>query len=116
VLYAYLSPNHKEILYLGKAADNTVRQRWKARDKMKLWDYLDKNGITEHSVIVGYINLERDQRLSQELLADIESLLIKRLQPPGNVQSKKQRISRLGMQIRCSGEWPLEKKQYRDIG
>lgn len=91
-LYAYLGPNN-EVLYIGKVDGTTVRQRWNRSGKEAFWNDLEKErGIFKHAVIFGEIELETGSRLTRELLADIESLLIKRVQPWGNIQSRNTRI------------------------
>jgi hypothetical protein len=39
-LYAYVTPNWDEMLYIGKVYGCSVKQRWRAPDKMVLWRYL----------------------------------------------------------------------------
>jgi hypothetical protein len=111
VLYAYLDPTGDEIIYIGKAygKTTTVRTRWTAEDKDQFWADLEgERGITEDKVgvIVGEILLDKGQRLTGELVRDLESLLIKKVKPWGNITSRKNRISRPGMQVRCGGNWP----------
>ena len=45
-------------------------------------------------------------RYNPEKLADVESLLIKRLRPRGNIMSINTRISRPGIRVLCDGNWP----------
>jgi len=117
VLYAYIHLNGREILYIGKADGCSVRERWNHSHKEGFWEALEKErGIFEHSVIVGEIELEGKYRLSRELLADIESLLIKRIRPWGNIQSIHSRISRPGLQVECSRNWPIVKRRFYDVG
>jgi len=117
VLYAYIAPGGSEILYIGKAdgGRSTVRRRWNADDKAGFWRDLERErGIFRHAVAVGQIDVGPGRRLTHELLADLESLLIKWEQPWGNIQGRKKRsFSRPGMEVRCSGYWP-GRKQYWD--
>ncbi len=110
VLYAYVAPGGKEILYVGKAdgATSTVRTRWNANDKKGFWRELERErGIYKHAVIVGEIDVGGDGRLTRQLLADLESLLIKWERPWGNIQGRKVRnFSRSGLEVRCKGNWP----------
>lgn len=113
-LYAYLTPNSREILYVGKAWGATVRARWTRSGKEGFWDDLGKKRkIQSHTPLIGEIILVEGQRLTQELLADIESLLIKKENPWGNIQCQQNRISRPAMLVKCSGKWP-GKQKYRD--
>jgi len=114
-LYAYLDPKSLEILYIGKVDGTTIRQRWVRSGKSGFWDDLEKErGIHRHVVMAGKVALDRG-RLSRELLADIESLLICRLQPWGNIQSRRQRIARPGLLVKCVGEWPLKRASFYDF-
>jgi hypothetical protein len=42
VLYSYLDPAGKEILYIGKAVGTTVRGRWNRSAKENFWDDLEE--------------------------------------------------------------------------
>jgi hypothetical protein len=105
VLYSYIAPGGREILYIGKAdgANSTVRTRWNADDKAGFWRELERErGIFKHAVVVGDIDVGMRGRLTRELLADLESLLIKWEQPWGNIQGRRVRnLSRPGMDVRC---------------
>lgn len=116
VLYAYVARDNREILYIGKSDGTTVRQRWTRSAKEGFWDDLERQrAIFKHAVIVGEIGLEEGDRLTRELLADIESLLIKRILPWGNIQSCHSRISRPGLRVICGGDWPINKSEFRDL-
>jgi hypothetical protein len=117
VLYAYFTVDDKEILYVGKAGRKTVRERWNRSAKKQFWDDLERErNIHETIVRVGEICLCEGHKLSRELLVDVESLLIKRLRPWGNIRSSSSRISRPGLRVRCEGDWPLEKGEFYDAG
>lgn len=117
VLYAYFTVDDNEILYIGKAGRQTVRERWTRSAKKEFWDTLERaRNIHEHIVRVGEIYLDEGQRLSRELLLDAESLLIKRLRPWGNIQSRSSRISRPGLRVRCEGDWPMGRSEFYDAG
>ena len=106
-LYAYLNPNGREILYIGKAWGTTVRGRWSWSGKKDFWKDLEKErGIVSHVPLIGLVCLPEGRRLTSQMLSDVESLLIKRESPWGNIQSTRTRISRPGMVVRCSGNWP----------
>jgi len=106
-LYAYLAPKGKEILYIGKAWGTSVRNRWSRNGKEEFWEDLEKQrGIKYHIPLIGKIYLQVGRRLTGELLADVESLLINIEKPWGNIQSQKNRIGRPGMRVTCNGTWP----------
>lgn len=114
VLYAYLNPHTDEIIYLGMAWHRTVRQRFRDRDKNALHDFfLNDLGIDGVGVIVGSIHMEG--RLTRQLVSDIERLLIKRLRPAGNIMCRSTRISRPGMRLECSQEWPHQRSRFFDV-
>jgi hypothetical protein len=112
-LYAYLTPNRKEILCIGKAWVATLRDRW--YKKRAFWKDLDKKRGIKHVIpLIGEVYLFGEQRLTRELLADIESLLINAEKPWGNIQCQKDRISRPSMQVKCTGKWPKRRRMYED--
>src|SRR5262245_37240660 len=114
-LYAYLTPKHDEILYIGKVDGCTVRQRWNATDKMKFWRDLERERrVYRHAVLFGGISLQLGSRLTGQLLSDVESLLIHQVSPWGNIQSRKARIIRPGMRVVCTGYWPLSTRTFTD--
>ncbi|MEP6911857.1 MAG: hypothetical protein ABI923_03830 [bacterium] len=117
-LYAYVAPRFDEILYIGKTYGCSVKRRWSARDKGNFWRELERvRGIYKHVLIVGAITLTSDEympRFTGKKVADIESLLIFAVQPWGNIACRKSRIERSNMIVRCSGDWPLLQKTFRD--
>ena len=115
VLYAYLHPGTSDILYIGKADHCTVKERLFGAHKEEIFEEMVRNfGITELHTIVGVLYVPENRRYSSELLADIESLLIVKVQPSYNIQSRKSRISRPGLEIRCIGEWPHVREHFVD--
>ncbi len=113
-LYAYLAPYKCEIYYLGKCDRTTVRGRACYSAKSGAWDCINRRS-KKHRLIVAEIEVE--QRLTRQLLADIESLLIYEIQPCCNVQNVRSRggYSRPGMRVECRGKaWPLPRKVFLD--
>jgi len=114
-MYAYAAPHSNEILYIGKAWGKTVRERWCRSGKEDFWDDLEQQrGIGRHATLLGEVALLPGCRFTHELLSDIESLLIHRLQPWGNIQSRTSRIERPELSVRCIGTWPPSRKLYED--
>lgn len=111
-LYADVSPSTRRILYLGKADRATVRERYYARDKRKVWRRVPPMLL----LLVGLPWVEDEVKFSWRLLHDIESLLIYEVQPFLNKMSKKSRISRPGMKVFCQGNWPVHRKAFVDRG
>ena len=113
-LYAYLAPVRAEIYYLGKCDRTTVRGRTSYSAKGKAWDCINERSKTHRHIVA---EIEVEQRLTRQLLADIESLLIFTIQPCCNVQNTKSRGKhcRPGMKVVCKGSaWPLSKRTYWD--
>jgi hypothetical protein len=114
-LYAYLHPENDRILYIGKADYQTVRQRLYGSHKNEIFDFFwRKYGIEKVNVIQGELMLEEGRRRSTELLADVESLLIVRLQPPANIAYTRSRTYRPGLRVRCIGDWPHRRTGFHD--
>jgi len=117
VLYAYIAPDHREVLYIGKAYGCSVRERWRRSGKSAFWDDLEREReIKGHAVIVGDISETSFGRITEEIITDVEALLINRLQPWGNIQSRTSRgVTRPGLHVFCEGEdWPHLRKKFID--
>ena len=115
VLYAYLHPDTNEILYIGKADRCSVYERLKGAHKEAIFfDIIHDLGLSTLHAIVGLLSLPPERRFRSELLADVESLLIMEVQPTYNIQSRQSRISRPGLVLKCSGDWPLPAKTFKD--
>jgi hypothetical protein len=115
-LYAYTNPRGPEILYIGKVDGTTVRQRWNQHHDDVLYALELRRGISNVSVLFGQISLGDASGLTRELPADVESLLIVRVRPWGNIQSRRSRIPRPGLKVICEGEWPIATREFLDRG
>jgi hypothetical protein len=112
-VYAYLAPRVNEVLYIGKADGCTVRERWV--QKRQFWSDLEQQrNLKSHRVIVADWEIPDGSRMTRELLADVESLLIFEVKPWGNVQAQSSRTSRPGLIVECRGKWPLTRRIFRD--
>ena len=49
------------------------------------------------------------------ILRSVESLLIYRLRPPGNIGGTGSRALRPGLREKCVGDWPLKRCGFRDV-
>jgi hypothetical protein len=115
VLYAYLNPKTRQVLYVGKADYRSVRQRYRGDHKNAMFlDLIGSRPSLKIEVIVGELYFDANRRYSSALLADVESLLIYRLKPPLNRQCINSRISRPGMVVTCSGRWPHIRTRFVD--
>lgn len=113
-LYAYLGPDG-DILYIGKVNGSTVRKRFQLSAKPDLWNFIANDlGHAELEVIVGILELPEGARQSRQLLSDIESLLIHKIKPPGNIACRNTRIARPGLSIRCTGDWAYFRNAFFD--
>ena len=115
-LYAYLAPLKAEIHYIGKCDRTSVRGRWCYSAKPDVWDCIERRSKAHRHIVA---EIETEQRLTRELVSDIESLLIYRvhqIQPLCNVLNTASRgkYSRPGMKIQCRGAWPLSQKTFSD--
>lgn len=116
VLYAYLDPTTRRILYVGKADYLTVRQRFQGDHKNTMFlNLVGSRKSLKLEVIVGELLFDTNRRFSSALLSDVESLLIHRLRPPLNKQCISSRTSRPGMIVTCGGEWPHARTRFRDL-
>ena len=114
-LYIYVDVRDHAVLYLGKADRCTVRERWRGRHKDDLREWLADAGTERVFLHVGEIDWGKERRYSPEKLADLEALLIKRLQPPANIVGKGLRgVSRRGTRVSCVGEWPCARSVFLD--
>lgn len=115
VLYAYLHPRTRQILYIGKADYCSVRERLRGRHKRFVGQFFKKLKISGVHVLVGILYIPRGLRFSSALLSDIESLLISELHPCANVQCIDSRIRRPGLSVTCRGTWPSRQRRFADI-
>jgi hypothetical protein len=114
-LYACLAPRTGEILYIGKSVGTSMRQRWNRGAKQFFWEDLGRaRGLENHAVMIGEVALPEGGSLSRELLADIESVLIHRVRPWGNIMCRKGRTVKPRLTLSCRGAWPLRQKTFRD--
>ena len=114
-LYAYLHPDRNWLLYIGKADYQTLRQRLHGDHKAELFNYLCRTyDVNYLRILQGDLVLEAGRRRSSELLSLVESLLIMRLQPPGNIACTRSRAYRPGLRVRCTGDWPIKRAGFYD--
>jgi len=108
-LYAYIDRRSNELVYIGKCWGTTVAERWNAPDKDETFDRIREAGTPQKyiDVSVGLILLPEGSRISFELVVDLESLLIFKEEPCGNIQNVQScGAARRGLRVACSGDWP----------
>jgi len=114
-LYAYLHPERDWLLYVGKSDRQTVRQRLHGDHKAALFGFFwHRYGVDQVRVLQSDLVLEEGRRRSPELLGDVETLLIIRLQPPGNIANTRSRPYRPGLRVTCTGDWPFKRAGFHD--
>ena len=114
-LYAYLHSARDWLIYIGKSDRQTVRQRLHGDHKAALFEFFwDKYGIDQVRVLQSDLVLEEGRRRSSDLRGLVESLLIMRLQPPGNIAYRASRPYRPGVGVKCTGDWPFKRSGFYD--
>lgn len=119
VLYAIIDKATKEILYLGKADKQSVKERLQCESKQRIWEQLDDRHPFQSNdllVIVGVMDFEVGRRFSSDLLSDIESMLILGIKPRTNDKCKNTRKTREGVWVACSGYWHFSFNEFYDAG
>jgi hypothetical protein len=115
-LYAYLHPIRDWVLYIGKSDYSTIRRRLRGDHKSQLFrDIRHRYLVDAIRVLHGEVQADLGYRRSSALLADVESLLIMRLQPFANICATQSRTSRPGLRVFCSGHWPIKRDAFHDI-
>ena len=115
VLYAYLHPKTRSVLYIGKADRCSVRERLGGQHKRSVAAFLRRLNVSGVYTLVGVLYVERGLRFSSALLSDIESLLIAKVRPRANIQSIASRICRPGLKVICRGVWPIRRRLFIDV-
>jgi hypothetical protein len=112
VLYVLLHSQTLEILYIGKAYRQNVLERCCCPSKSELREWgLEKEGIDKVRVLVGTVT--SSQRLTEQLISDIERLLIYSVKPRGNIAATASlNINRQELSVECLGRWPLAQRHY----
>jgi hypothetical protein len=95
-----------------RVANSRIRTPTRRRD---FADIARRYDIDDIRVLHGQLFGENGTRRTSELLADVESLLIIRLQPFGNIQCTTSRTSRPGLRVHCLGDWPLKRSRFHDV-
>lgn len=114
-VYAYAIPNPWELLYVGKTAGCTVRERLNAVDKNNFCKWAVRRGIRGFTCFVAHPQIVGG-RLTARVVHGIERLLIFALQPPGNIQGIAgfDPLPGLVVTITGFGVWPRALHDYGD--
>ena len=75
------------LMYIGQVYDQTFQERLNQHVRGDdVWRWIRRNVRHQPTFKIGHIDLQDGNRISRELVDDIEGLLINVLQPPGNLQ------------------------------
>ena len=109
-LYAYLSQDGSNLLHIGMAGRETLKERFDCESKEGFVEWATSEGFANIRVLIGQIETDAP-RFTLQMLQDVESLLIFRLKPLGNVRNTLSRnITRPGLRVRCLGDaWPTRR-------
>jgi hypothetical protein len=107
--FAYVTPDCEEIVYIGKANRELAKNLGKgARSRNPLFRELaERRGIRQVELLSGTVRLPPGAKLTRELLADIEAMLIYGFQPWGNVHEREslKEYYRPDLRVRCTWDW-----------
>src|SRR5882724_8502194 len=80
VLYAYYDSNGR-LYYIGKADDQTLRQRLTDPDKASMVGILRRNGGQPGGIVYGLVNLGGSYSPASSVISNAEALLIREESP-----------------------------------
>jgi len=109
-LYMFRKKNGRAILYIGKAARQTVRGRLMCRSKDRLIELAGKDGRVVRPFLAGLFTTRRQ---TPKLIDDVERLLIFLIRPGWNGPGRKTcRLHHRSLVVVCSGEWPHPRTRF----
>lgn len=113
-LYAFTDPESDEILYVGGAIEDNVRDCCESLDHDGLWRILRGVGIENVGVLIGLPKLEGAARRDPVLLRELTTLLVGELSPTGNDEDEdgSEVPVRAGLEIECAGDWPYDESVF----
>ena len=93
-LYMFISAN-EECLYIGMTYEQDFGDEIRAKLKGDVGEWMRQNVENTILVKVGHIQLLDHNKISEQIVRDIECLLIHHTQAPANIQCKKSYTGRL---------------------
>jgi len=111
VLYAYVDSTGR-IYYIGKADDQTLRQRLMDPDKARMVGILTRNGGQPGGILYGLVKIGGSYSPPSSVISNAEALLIRDESPWGNVI--KPTISE-DTRVVCLGSWMGRKSTYEYV-
>ena len=110
--FAYVTPDCEEVVYIGKANRELTKSLANgSRNRNPLFRELaERRGIQQVELLSGTVRLPPGTKLTRELLADIEAMLIYEFQPWGNVNGRDslKEYYRPDLRVRCTWDWPTQ--------
>ena len=89
----------KDCLYIGMTYDQDFGEEIRAKWAGDVGDWIRRNVEGTILVKVGHIELLEHQKITEQIVKDIECLLIYRTQAPANIQCKKSYTGRLPIHV-----------------
>lgn len=112
VLYAYVHPTTREVLYVGEATYAGVRERFNGWSKEALLAQIQAaEGLPVVHAIVGVPWLPAGERYSRAMLAAVQSFLILKMRPRYNVLDPLPPLPPPELRVACRGDWPARRKR-----
>lgn len=110
--FAYVTPDCEEIVYIGKANRELAKSYSNgSKSRSPLFRELaERRGIRQVELLSGTVRLPPGTKMTRELLADIEAMLIYEFQPWGNVHERDslKEYYRPDLRVRCTWDWPSQ--------
>jgi hypothetical protein len=109
-IYLFRRYGSREILLIGKAYRQSLKNRWNCPSKKRL----DKLARKEHIKIAPLIASPfTKKRITPKLIDDIERLLIFLVRPRWNGPGKQScTLHHRVLVVKCSGEWPYPRAEF----
>lgn len=109
-VYMFRKERGREILYIGKAFRQSIKQRWVCRSKARLGKLARKERITLRPLVAGF---HTKLRLTPHLVDDVERLLIFMTQPRWNRPGMKScSLHHRRLTVKCTGQWPYPRSIF----
>ena len=113
-LYAFTDPESDEILFVGSAVEENVRDGCESSEHDDLWLSLRGVGVQNVGVLIGIPRQDAAARKDTVLLHEMTALLVTELDPSGNTGDEVGTgvTIRAGLEVECTGDWPYEETVF----
>ena len=100
----------REVLYIGKADRQCLRDRWNCRSKNRWSKFERKEKKRLAPLVTGFFTT---RPVTKNLIEDVERLLIFLVQPRLNRSGKQScRLHHRSLVVRCGGLWPHSRTTF----